>query len=269
MKLGAVALAVGILLAATSAGAATGLIPGSKIKNGTVSEKKLSRGLRAKLNTHPPAQTSEPGEAGRTGANGLDGADGSAGATGATGSPGATGATGATGQQGATGATGPPGPSGITGQLDMVTHTNNQSFCEGRDGVTLSVLGEGLGVDICDGRDGTNGADGKNGANGTDGAPGPQGPKGDKGDPGTPGVTLTAPVVKENSGALSASGEPQSLTASCGDGVPVGGGFNVVSGTTYQVAGSYPVEHGWTAAIKVGGGVADLHVFALCVAAPQ
>ena len=100
----AIATTAAIALTASTAGAASlvtsksildGSILNRDIHKNTISENRLDRGVRAKLN-----------RAGNAGQNGTNGSNGSTGTTGPRGATGATGATGAAGQNGQNGADG-------------------------------------------------------------------------------------------------------------------------------------------------------------------
>jgi hypothetical protein len=82
----------------------------TQIRAGAVTESKLSKGARTKLN--------RKGATGPRGATGATGATGAAGAKGDTGAAGAAGATGATGPQGVPGVAGEKGDPGATGPTD-------------------------------------------------------------------------------------------------------------------------------------------------------
>jgi hypothetical protein len=131
---------------------ASGLIPGSRLVNHSVSVRKLTASAVASL-------SGPTGPKGATGPTGPKGATGPTGPKGATGPTGPKGATGATGPKGATGPTGPAGPTGPTGAT----------------GATGAM--------------GLTGATGDTGAQGPAGSQGPQGDTGDTGPQGARGPT--------------------------------------------------------------------------------
>jgi len=116
LVVGAVALFVAL---GGSAVAATAMLSGSQIKNGSIPLNRLSVGARNTLDQPGPrglkGATGDRGQRGKTSTRGATGDTGPAGAAGATGSQGPQGATGATGAVGAIGVTGSQGPQGVTG----------------------------------------------------------------------------------------------------------------------------------------------------------
>jgi len=127
-----------------------GTIRAADIRNGAITERKLSSAVRAQLG----ANAGEPGSAGPKGATGEQGAKGETGAIGPAGPKGDTGAAGPTGDTGAAGPKGDTGPQGPAGPK------------------------------------GDPGATGQQGPKGDTGAIGPQGPKGEAGTPGPAGSGL-------------------------------------------------------------------------------
>lgn len=155
-----------------TASAATGLIDGSQLKNGTVTTDKLADGsigpsklkdggvtLR-KLGSEvlarfsaaaAPGAPGVTGPAGAPGAIGLSGPAGAPGATGVAGAPGVTGpagapgATGVTGAAGAPGATGPTGSAGVTNAYQsFTTDSGSFTFAATLVHVTLGTAGNYL-----------------------------------------------------------------------------------------------------------------------------
>ncbi len=203
---GRAALAVVAVLAiGGTANAATDLIDGSQIedgtittakikpnsigperlKNGAVTVRKLAPGVRALMGasaagpTGAPGPGGAPGSPGATGSAGATGPDGATGQQGAAGSAGATGPDGATGQQGAAGSAGATGPDGATGHQGAA----GSAGATGPDGATGQQGAAGSA-----GATGPDGATGQQGAAGSAGATGPTGASGDAGATGPTGV---------------------------------------------------------------------------------
>lgn len=128
----------------------SGVITGKKIKRGTITLNRLSKGARLALR-------------GRRGTAGLQGPVGAAGATGTTGPQGLE------GLQGLAGETGPQGAQGLQGLQGL----------QGVQGLTGDVGAQGL-----QGPQGIQGPTGDTGAQGPIGLTGPQGPAGLDGAPG-------------------------------------------------------------------------------------
>jgi collagen triple helix repeat protein len=159
------------------AAAAGGLLPGSRIVNHSIAERKLTRGAIADLRgNRGPA-----GPAGPTGPAGPQGATGPRGAIGATGAAGPQGPKGDTGAQGPQGAAGPQGPKGDTG-------------AQGPQGAT-----------------GPQGPKGDTGAQGPQGATGPQGPQGPQGPEGPAGPS-DPNALAEASGLVAWTSDPALIT---------------------------------------------------------
>jgi hypothetical protein len=300
MRLSAVLLAMGILLAATSAGAATGLLSGKRIAKGSIPLDRLSKSAQTLVRAHA-----------------KDGADGKS-------------IVGAPGRNGVSPPNDPdpndpeiqdpeiqeapiPGPAG----RDGVTTTNTVfqapqvdavSDCRGNqtsDGLRFSFGGQTLGF-VCDGlpappstaptdyqvrigvfawcqehalTDASCKSD-EVGPTGSQGNPGP-GPtteqiadavtnycSGDrcKGSDGANGFTTSVPTLVSTTGSVSIT-ELSDVSVTCpGDGVPVGGGGKIVSGTAFKWGGSAPTTHGWAVSLaSTNGSIIDVSVSALCV----
>jgi hypothetical protein len=84
---------------------------------------------------------------------------------------------------------------------------------------------------------------------------------------GANGFTASVPTTVQNSGAVSTT-EPHAVSADCGSGVPIGGGFKINSGTQVaRITASYPLDHGWAVeAYSTNGTIVDVGVWAMCVA---
>jgi hypothetical protein len=163
---------------------AGGLIPGARIKNHSISTRKLTKlaikSLRGKLGPAgpqgAPGANGAPGAKGAAGPQGVPGVQGVPGPAGTPGTPGGppgpqgpTGPQGAQGPPGATGATGAAGPQGPTGAA-------GPAGAKGATGAT-----------------GATGAAGPAGAKGATGATGSQGPAGPSGS--TVGYTQTGTTI--------------------------------------------------------------------------
>lgn len=118
------ALLATALVASATPAVATHLITGKEIRNGSVAERDLSKGVQAKLRA-----SGRPGPAGPAGAPGIDGADGTDGLNGSDGEPGAPGV------DGADGADGVQGPRGETGERGPQGDPGPRGF-PGQDGVS-------------------------------------------------------------------------------------------------------------------------------------
>lgn len=145
---------------------ASGLIPGSRIKNHSIATRKLTKRAISSLR-------GAAGPAGPQGAQGIQGAQGAQGTHGAQGPQGAPGAQGPQGLPGTPGGppgpTGPAGPQGLTGPIGA---TGPQGPA-GPAGPTGSQGPKGS--------TGATGATGASGPQGATGAAGPQGPAGPSG----------------------------------------------------------------------------------------
>jgi len=123
------ALVATAVLAGGGTATASHMITGKDIRNGSVAERDLSKGVKAKLNAPGPAGVRGPqGPVGPPGADGIDGVDGDPGLPGQDGSDGADGADGQDGErgpqgiQGERGPQGDPGPRGFPGQDGVSGH---------------------------------------------------------------------------------------------------------------------------------------------------
>lgn len=105
----------------------------TQLRAGAVSEAKLAKSVKAKLN--------RTGARGATGATGATGAKGDTGATGATGATGPAGAAGAKGDTGAKGDPGDAGPTGDTGPTDGDTGGINDTVSPGGPFTPISGYG--------------------------------------------------------------------------------------------------------------------------------
>jgi hypothetical protein len=158
------------------------LITSKQIKNGAITEAKLSKKVKLKLNNvGANGRDGANGIAGASGVNGSNGLDGVNGQNGAKGDRGATGDTGAQGIQGAKGATGDTGAQGIQGAKGATGDTGAQGI-QGETGET--------GAKGSTGDTGAQGIQGETGATGQTGGTGPTGPKGDQGEPPAPSTTV-------------------------------------------------------------------------------
>lgn len=178
------ALALFVALGGGAAWAGGHLIPGSQIRNHSISSKKLTKraikSLRGK--TGPIGPQGPQGTQGTPGTPG--GPPGPMGPKGPTGPQGPKGATGATG---ATGAAGPQGPKGLTGSTGATGDT-------GASGATGPAGSQGAkGAAGATGATGPAGPAGPQGPKGAAGATGPQGPAGPSGS--TVGYTSTGAVI--------------------------------------------------------------------------
>ena len=115
VALGGSAIAASGILITKPSQVGNGVLPGKKLKKGTVAADRLSararaslRGARGPIGPQGPAGGA-PGPQGAAGPQGAPGRPGADGRPGAAGPTGAAGARGATGSPGATGATGAPG----------------------------------------------------------------------------------------------------------------------------------------------------------------
>lgn len=168
----ATAIAALALFAALGGGAAWagGLIPGSRIKNHSISTRKLTvraiKSLRGQTGPAgpqgnpgtpggpqgpagpkgPQGPTGPQGPAGPRGLQGPTGAAGPAGAQGPKGDTGATGAAGPQGPKGGTGASGPQGPAGPTG--GTVAYTASGSTISGWHAVSVTAKTANTGIKL-------------------------------------------------------------------------------------------------------------------------
>lgn len=136
----AIAICTAILVAFGGASAgARALLTGKDVKNGSLQERDLSKGVRVKLNR--PMTPGPQGERGVEGPQGLSGARGATGPQGEQGVPGEAGLQGSQGPQGAPGADGTdgadgqdgaPGADGQDGTVNLATYVVN-GLPEGRE----------------------------------------------------------------------------------------------------------------------------------------
>ena len=170
-----------------------GSLPGSALEGNSVSEGKLEKGVREKLNA--------PGPAGPQGANGQNGRDGSQGQIGPEGHEGKAGQPGAQGVQGLQGQSGQNGHDGAQG-APGAQGPQGQQGVQGPQGLQGPKGEKGdTGPPGPKGEKGAEGAEGPPGSPGPKGEKGPEGPEGKEGPPGPPGesaqktITATTAVI--------------------------------------------------------------------------